>query len=514
MDKNILFKLFRYWKNSSAIFLFSIIGLSSFRCSQESDRTLELNLLVRIGDRIITVDDFIHRSEYTIRPPYCRNNTYIHKKIILNSLVAEKLFALEEGDSNALVSNADFIDYVQGRKEQAMRKIHYYEESYKQIELSEKEIAEETERSLRRYSISYFSIKEEKLAEIIRHKLFKENVSFSDIYYQLAGDTLIPSREVKWDKPEREEIYNSLFHGMPKINEIIGPVSISDEQFIFMRVNGWIDSKILTEAQFNDRSKIVSERLTEQKAWSDYQSIVGKIMQEKRLEFNHATFKRVYELTAPLYIKLEEEKKNFINNSIWEMAQSDSQFIDFPKQLDDLNSAPFFVVDNKAWTVADFRKLMKRHPLVFRKELSGKSTLREQFRFAIVDMIRDYYITQDAYEKEYDLCPAVIQEKTIWEDNLLSLYHKFNFISEKNTTNSSQTEIDEDYLTPYVENLFVKYDAEIEINIKKFEEIKFSNIDMMAFQTDQPFPVVVPSFPLLTNKNRLDYGKILNANKK
>ena len=507
MVKVICFFLFRHWKNGSVIFLFSTIALSSLQCTNEADRTQELNVLARIGDRIITVDDFIHRSEYTIRPSYCRNNSYIHKKIILNSLIAEKILALEEGNTNALANNQDFIDYVEGRKEQAMRKIHYYEESYKQVKLSDEELALEIRRSLRRYQISYFSIKDKKLAENIGHLLIEDSLSFNDIYYQLAGDTSIPSREVEWDKPEREEIYNSLFHGSPEMGKIIGPVSIAEEQFIFMRVDGWIDSKIMTEAQFNDRSKLVNDRLKEQIAWSDYQKIVAGIMREKRMEFNHATFKRIYDLTAPLYLELEEEKKKFISNSFWEMTESDSLFIDFPKQLDELNTASFFVVDDKTWTVEDFRKLMKRHPLVFRKELSGKKTLRDQFRLAIVDMIRDYYITEDAYEKGYDLFPAVIQEQIIWEDNLLSLYHKFNFIAEKNIGNESQTKIVENYMTPYLENLFTKYDSKIKINIEKFEQINVTNTDMMVFQTGQPFPVVVPSFPLLTTKNRLDYGK-------
>ena len=53
------------------------------------------NIIAQINDRVITKEDFILRSEYTIRPAYCKSNNQIHKKIILNSLIAEKLMALE-----------------------------------------------------------------------------------------------------------------------------------------------------------------------------------------------------------------------------------------------------------------------------------------------------------------------------------------------------------------------------------------------------------------------------------
>ncbi|SVE20750.1 uncharacterized protein METZ01_LOCUS473604, partial [marine metagenome] len=46
------------------------------------------NVLAIVGTRIITVQDFIRRAEYAIRPLYCRQSNYIHKKIILNSLIA------------------------------------------------------------------------------------------------------------------------------------------------------------------------------------------------------------------------------------------------------------------------------------------------------------------------------------------------------------------------------------------------------------------------------------------
>ena len=53
-------------------------------CSQPKNKN-ELktpgNILALVGNKAITVNDFIKRCEYVPRPPYCRGDNYIHKKI-------------------------------------------------------------------------------------------------------------------------------------------------------------------------------------------------------------------------------------------------------------------------------------------------------------------------------------------------------------------------------------------------------------------------------------------------
>ena len=52
-------------------------------------------VIAHIGDKVITVQDFIERAEYTPRPLYCKGNSTIDKRIILNTLIGEKLFSME-----------------------------------------------------------------------------------------------------------------------------------------------------------------------------------------------------------------------------------------------------------------------------------------------------------------------------------------------------------------------------------------------------------------------------------
>jgi len=120
---------------------------------------------VEIGDKVITIQDFIRRAEYTIRPPYCSQGNYIHKKIILNSLIAEKLTALEfEKSSISASENKNFQAYLTGRKEQAMRQKYFAEEYYAKTVIPDEEMKTAYTLSQRKVRIDYLNLPDLKLS--------------------------------------------------------------------------------------------------------------------------------------------------------------------------------------------------------------------------------------------------------------------------------------------------------------------------------------------------------------
>ena len=89
-----------------------LVAIFLFHCSNQH-HTPEDQVLVYVGEKTITIQDFIRRSEYTIRPVYCRQSNYVHKKIILNSLIAEKLLAIEMEDQNDKQLNSKgFLSFI------------------------------------------------------------------------------------------------------------------------------------------------------------------------------------------------------------------------------------------------------------------------------------------------------------------------------------------------------------------------------------------------------------------
>ena len=115
------------------------------------------NILALVGNKAITVNDFIKRCEYVPRPPYCRGDNYIHKKIALNSLIAEKLFAIEfENRDLHMTENQRMV--VEGQKEQTMRHLMLQRYGFEKVTLDTNQIQRLAMLSNREYRISFINI--------------------------------------------------------------------------------------------------------------------------------------------------------------------------------------------------------------------------------------------------------------------------------------------------------------------------------------------------------------------
>ena len=131
-----------------------------------------------------------------------------------------------------------------------------------------------------------------------------------------------------------------------------------------------------------------------------------------------------------------------------------------------------------------------------------------QFRLAIADLVRDIYVTKEAYKKGYDRVPVVQRNVNMWRDSYIALYQKkalLDSVRETRNFNKNYHAIIEEHLNPYVRELQTKYNKQIELDFELFETISLSSIDLFVKQSEQPFIYVVPMFPLITSEHLIDY---------
>ena len=230
-------------------------------------------------------------------------------------------------------------------------------------------------------------------------------------------------------------------------------------------------------------------------------------MRGKKIDFNKETLIKLVEAVAPVYFKAQEKSKTKMQKKFWQMGD-DSQINldDVTDQVNEIKNRTLFVIDGQSWTVAQFEQELKVHPLVFRNPKMSKRQFGEQFRLAIADMIRDRYITADAYEQGYDREKKLKQRYAVWADNLKAEYMRQQILKEAGSENAFDLAAVQNILDPFIQKLYIKYSDQIEINIDLFETIELSDIDVFVVQENVPFPVYVPNFPRLTTYNRLDYG--------
>jgi hypothetical protein len=499
-------------RNKLLIILVVIMVSLFILCTKKSEIEPEEIILARIGEKTISLNEFIRRAEYNIRPVYCKGSNNIHKKIVLNSLIAEKILALEAGEDNKLSQSEHYKRFIQGRKEQAMRQWFYHKEGVEKVKLDTAEIKKVYQVAGRKYNVSYYSINNDSMAEIVGGKLKESGELFDRIYFVLSGSDTIPQREVEYNVHEHSVIHNALFSEKLKVGDVIGPLKVEDESYIVIKVNDWFDRPAITEENISQRWNDVKERLTEKEALQIYEKYIHKIMKGKKIDFFPDIFYKLVDLVGPQYFSTQEKGKELFLHMALD-KKIENPLSEIGKGIEDVIDEPLFRVDGKIWTVREFGDEVEIHPLVYRNKRMTRNDFGNQFRLAIVDMIRDKYLAEEAYKKGYDKVNVVKRNTEMWSDACIALYQKSKYLKEINPEEEDMMSLITKYLNPYINELQEKYNDVIEVNVEEFDNIKLTRIDMFVTQSNVPFPIIVPSFPQVTTDHMLDYGrKMRNIN--
>ena len=478
-------------------------------CSQTPEQP-ELVILAQVGDREITLDEFIRRAEYTIRPKYVKGNEYIHKKIILNSLLAEKMLALETGTNNELYNNQNFQNYIQGRKEQAMRRWLFREEGISKVKLEPEKISNAYRWVGREYNIAYFTVPTKNIADSVQAMLNDPTASFEAAFEIIGGTGELPTRDVTWQREGNDAIIEALYSDSLKVGQVVGPVRADENSFITMKVLGWTESVAITDEQIKLRTNDVKERLSRREAEKFYAEFVLDVMKGKTVQFDEDTFYKVLDVVKPFYVKSPDQERESINAQLWNQKPPEVDAEGLQNEFEQIKDWPLLTIEGQTWTVERFRDELARHPLVFRSKNVNDQNFAKQFKLAAVDLIRDKYLTDVAYKRNYDQVNVVQQYTHMWQDQALSLYHQQEYLRQQQSPYNFYKDymrVIDEYMNDYVDSLQTKYSDQVEINMEIFEDVELTRIDMFVIEENVPYPVAVPMFPHLTTDNRLDYGR-------
>ena len=427
--------------------------------------------LAIIENQIITKNDFIKRAEYTIRPKYCNSDKNLDKKIILNSLIAEKLLAIKNKDE----FDIDETNLIQGIKEQAMRKVMLENMVNSSLVIDENKILDLLNKSLYDYKIDFITINHNEI--FLVNQDLNLNKSFKEIIKNLKHKT--NQKHIRFGELSYDDIYQKFYTSNINVGDIIGPIKTLNDNYILINVLSKKKNILIdTESQENQYEN-VKNYLIKSESYKIRKNYIQKIMKGKTIEFNETSF---FNLADYFY---DQEKKPIKNDDI------------------------IFTLSNKDWSIGDLIEINKLNPVLFREPYKNKNEFYNQFKLSLVDLIQNYFLTKKAYELNLSLHPAVIKEVETWSSYLSANYEKDKIINENQSllkNLNTEYEVLEKILNKELEILFIENSDKILIDVEMFNGIKLSNIDMLVINTNQPYQLNVPPFPRLTTKNNLDYG--------
>jgi hypothetical protein len=487
--------------------LFFLFDLNSLALLNSSDLPDEKIVIARVGSREISLTDFIERAEYTIRPAYCKGSFNNDKNIILSTLIAEKILSLEASEDNELLKNEKFINFILGRKEQKMRELLYFYEGRDKVILDSSEVKKVFSVAGRTYKIQYFNVNDRVLAASLTEKFVQSDSAFEKIFSILNKDgelDSIPGREISWTSPEILAIHKALFSEKLKKDQVIAPLNIDDTTNLFIKIKSWNDRVVISENDIINRYNEVVEKLTNEKADGIYDDFVLRVMENIKVDFDVDVFNEITKILAPQFLNQKEKTENEFLSSVYK--NNLEMPLGLVDDFDKIKELPLLSINGKTWNISDLKREMGKHPLVFRKRNSNDK-FADQLRLAIVDLIRDKYLTEEAYKRGFDKDEIVTHYEQTWLDASAALLERDSYLKKNIADGKDSVNVIEEYLNPYIKELLKKYSNKIEINVEEYDKIKLTRIDMFTTQADVPYPIYVPAFPQLTTYNRLDYGR-------
>ena len=125
------------------------------------------NLLATVGEKIITVDDFISRVEMTPHPQNIIFNGKDGNGALLEMLIGEKLLAIS-AEKQGLQYSDDYKTRLEFIESQAVVRELYHDEVLDRIVVSESEIERAFARQHKTLTLKYFAAKDRRTAEAFR----------------------------------------------------------------------------------------------------------------------------------------------------------------------------------------------------------------------------------------------------------------------------------------------------------------------------------------------------------
>lgn len=265
--------------------VFLLPAILFLTCTSPKNQSDEI-ILAKIKDREISVKEFLERSELTIRPI-----NFKEKNTTLNNLISEKILALEADQNKNNLLNPAFQGTLKGIKEQLMREKLYATEAYNKVKIDSQEAKNAYRLSMREYELEFYTIHNKKLANTIRSKL-DSLPGLADQMFKEVEEILgkKPLRKVNYKDPDDEAIHEALLTNLLEIGTVIGPIKLSNNDYIIMRVLDWVDYPLISGVDQSVRLKEVSAILRKKKARKLWRSYQAKIMNGKRIEFDGQSF--------------------------------------------------------------------------------------------------------------------------------------------------------------------------------------------------------------------------------
>lgn len=421
---------------SYALITFLIVVISTITINAQLD---DSKPLAKVGNQIITVEEFSNRFEFMPHLNYSDDNPDTLKREFLYSLIAEKLWAME-----ALQKRVDTLEVIQ-QSIKTLEKLFVKDELFRKevesrIQLSSEEIAKGLLKVPR--TLSIYLITSQDSNEIFSiHKILTANNFDSLLSTRPEFVSQQKPIEIKLGTLGDENIEDVVFN--LKLQEFSKPLKSDSKWFIIKVVNEQIDSSLFQNNE-TARNKVISI-LTERKRKKIAGNFLDQLLGGRTISANNELFAEFSDKLIQVLNKRFDKINIQDSNQNFELTSSDLSSVLRLIEPAKLNSL-FVEFDNTKLSLKDFIYYLMYQKISFPSLKPNRIKL--VIHSAVKQFIEDEIIVAEGYKSGLNRNLSVIKDIEMWKNYYLSEIMMQKFADSVLVTES---EID-DYISKKIKN--------------------------------------------------------------
>jgi parvulin-like peptidyl-prolyl isomerase len=419
------------------------------------------SILVDLGNKVITVDEFVTRFEFTPWPR--RNIRFIDDELkleFLKTLIAEKLLSIY-GNEIKIDTSYDLNQAYKNLEKMIVRDALYRKEVLGKVKIDQNELNNAIAKS--QITIYAKFIFKPDSAEIfsIYNDLIK-GIDFDSIYATLYEDNL--------DENKMEITYGTLIEDFENIlyitepGEYTIPLKSSTGYYIFK-----VDSSKMNIAmgpkELNDASrkaeKILKQRI-EEKLYNEY---FKKFFSKKKGEADGDAFWNLVEALTKRF-KYKFEHQSPVRNNEYIIDPEDVKEIE--SELGDKKNQVLVKMEKRNVPISEFLRAILFKG--FSVTDSSQKYIAYKLNKSIKNFLEDEYLAEEGYKQGLHLKPEVKKDIEMWKDFYYSTWYSL--------TLKNNIEITDDEIENYIKERGIKSQEVVMVNI---QEILVDSLEQVEF---------------------------------
>ncbi len=292
-------------KLTTNIFILLLMLFLQHGCGKKPKVDFDNIVAIIAGDTLF-ISEFLTRAEYNVRPTYCDNKRDYDKHIILNSIIAEKLFALESTNTRSLVDNERFNARIKGIKEQIMREELLYDEINSKIVVPQDEIRQYYINSKKIVDAVAIFIPNSIDANAV-YKDAQNGMNFKQLSEKYIGISKPIEKKITWETVD-EGAQLAIFSDNVTQGTIIEPIE-SEGGKRLIKVIGWTEEIELSPGTVDKQMELIKGKLHNRYVAEVTNKYVANIMKGKELKFDPKSWEVISTFLKPLYVSSDENEE-------------------------------------------------------------------------------------------------------------------------------------------------------------------------------------------------------------